>query len=193
MSEIGRFISLKVTKLFQESRNLYNDSENILIGRMVVHRKSFDSLIVLDNWIKSFFFQFLPILAQFILVVVVKHEQEVFNVWNCLFELEVTLCCKQVVSQLFQLSDTIFGAFQRKGQCLMIRDNKVWVVGCCYVEGWFHSLKQCLDERCRLNWVYSIVLDDQWVENHLEHVPLAFSHSTNIDDFLWWKSLLGQA
>ena len=41
---------------------------------MVVHGKSFNSFVVLNDWVETFFFEFLPVLAEFVLVVVVEHE-----------------------------------------------------------------------------------------------------------------------
>lgn len=72
--EVRSFIGFEVTEFFQEPGNLYDDSENILIRRMVVHGESFNSLVVLNDWVETFFFEFLPVLAEFVLVVVVEHE-----------------------------------------------------------------------------------------------------------------------
>jgi hypothetical protein len=91
MSEVGGLVSLEVTELFQESRNLDDYPENVLVRGMVVHRKALNSLVVLNHRVKPFFLQLLPILAQLVLIVVVKHEQKVLDVRNCFLQLKVTL------------------------------------------------------------------------------------------------------
>lgn len=133
MPEIGRLIRLKVTKLFQEPRYLHNDPENILVRRMIVHRKPLHSLIVLNHRIKPLLLQLLPVLAQLVLIVVVEHQQKILNVRYRLFQLEVTLCGEQVVSQLLQLTDAVLRAFKRKRQGFMEGHCEVGGVGCCAV------------------------------------------------------------
>jgi hypothetical protein len=80
VSEIRSLVCLKVAKLFQEPGNLDNYPKNILIRRMIMHRESLNCLVVLNDRIKTFFFQLLPISTQVILIVGIKHEQEILNV-----------------------------------------------------------------------------------------------------------------
>ena len=55
MPKVWSFIGLKVTKLFQEPRNLDDNSENVFIRGMIMHWKPLNSLIVFNDRIKSFF------------------------------------------------------------------------------------------------------------------------------------------
>ena len=81
-----------------------------------MHRKPLHSLIVLNHWIEPLLLQLLPVLTQLVLIVVVEHQQKILNVRYRLFQLEVTLCCEQVVSQLLQLADAVLCALQRQSQ-----------------------------------------------------------------------------
>lgn len=108
MPKAWGLIGFEVTELFEESWNLNDNSKNILVRRMVMHRKPFNSFIIFDNRIKSFFFEFLPVFTQFILIVVIKHEEEVLNVGYCLFEFEVAFCRKQMICKFLKSSNTVF-------------------------------------------------------------------------------------
>lgn len=108
MSKAWSLIGFKITKLFEKPRDLYDDSKYILVRRMVVHRKSFNSFIVFDNRIESFFLEFLPVFTQFILIVVIKHEEKVLNVRNRLFEFKIAFCREQMICKFLQSSYTVF-------------------------------------------------------------------------------------
>lgn len=56
MSEGGSVIGLEIAKLFQKSRYLDDDSENVLVRGVVVHTETFNSFVVLDDWIEAFLF-----------------------------------------------------------------------------------------------------------------------------------------
>ena len=49
-------VGLEITKFFEESGYLNDDPEDILVWRMIVHAETFNGFIVLDDWVKSFFF-----------------------------------------------------------------------------------------------------------------------------------------
>ena len=72
MPEGGSVICLKITEFLQKSRDLHNNSEDILIGGVVVHAEPFHSFVVFNNRVETFLFQFLPILAQLIFIVGVE-------------------------------------------------------------------------------------------------------------------------
>lgn len=108
MSKAWSLIGFKITELFEKPRDLYDDSKYILVRRMVVHRKSFNSFIVFDNRIESFFLEFLPVFTQFILIVVIKHEEKVLNVRNRLFEFKIAFCREQMICKFLQSSYTVF-------------------------------------------------------------------------------------
>ena len=74
------FIGLEITKFLQKFRNLNNNSEDIFIRWMIVHRKPFNSFIVLNNWIKTFFLEFLPIPTQLIFIMLIEEKKEIFNI-----------------------------------------------------------------------------------------------------------------
>lgn len=90
-----------------------------------MHGESLNCLVVLNHRIKTLLLQFLPILAQLVLVVVVEHQQKVLNVRNGLFQLEITFSCKKVVRKLLQFSYTVLSVLQREGQRLMIWNCEV--------------------------------------------------------------------
>ncbi len=108
MSKAWSLIGFKITKLFEKPWDLYNDSKYVLVRRMVMHRKSFNSFIVFNNRIESFFLEFLPVFTQFILIVVIKHEEKVLNVRNRLFEFKITFCREQMICKFLQSSYTVF-------------------------------------------------------------------------------------
>ena len=72
MPEFGGIVSLEISKLSQKPRNLSNDSKEIIRSGMVVHFKSFNSFIVLDDRIERSFFEFLPIPTKIILSIGIK-------------------------------------------------------------------------------------------------------------------------
>jgi hypothetical protein len=74
---------------------------------MVVHREPLNGLVVLNHRIEPLLLKFLPVLTQFVLIIVVEHKQKVLNIRNCLLKLEITLGRKQVISQFLKFSDTI--------------------------------------------------------------------------------------
>lgn len=47
-------VRLKITEFFEKARDLYDDAKDIFFGGVVVHRKTFNSFVVLDHWIKAF-------------------------------------------------------------------------------------------------------------------------------------------
>lgn len=55
MTELRRVEGLEITKLFQETRDLYDDAEDILCRRMIVDLEAFYSLIVLKHRVKAMF------------------------------------------------------------------------------------------------------------------------------------------
>lgn len=67
-------IGLKIRELFQKSGDLDNNLENILIGGMVMHRKPFNCLIILNNRVKALLLQLLPVTTQLVLVIRIEHE-----------------------------------------------------------------------------------------------------------------------
>lgn len=79
---------------------------------MIVHRKSLNCFVVFNHRIKSLLLELLPILAKLVLVIVIKHEQEVFDVGNSLLQLKITFGSKQMVSLFLKLSNAILSTFQ---------------------------------------------------------------------------------
>lgn len=80
MSEGRGVVSLKIAKLLQKSRDLHNNSKDVLVRRMVVHTEPLHSLVILNDRIKSLLLQFLPVTTQLILVMRIKQKQKVFNI-----------------------------------------------------------------------------------------------------------------
>ena len=194
MPKIRGLISLKVTELFQESGYLHNDPEYILIRGMVMHWETLHSFIILDNWIKPFFLKFLPILTELILVVVVEHEKEVFDVWDYLLQFEVTLCCKQMISLLFKLSNTVWSTLQGISQRLVVWDQEVRIVGRgCVDLGRFHTLEDALDKWCRFYGVYALIFNYDRVKGNHKYAPLVLSNFCYVDELSRGKALLSQA
>jgi hypothetical protein len=64
---------------------------------VIVHAKSLNSLIVLNDRVKSFFFQSLPISAKLIFVVGIEKKQKVLDVRNHFLKPEVALGTEKVI------------------------------------------------------------------------------------------------
>jgi len=86
---------------------------------MVVHLKSLNRLVVLNDWVEWFFFQLLPVPAQVVFCVRVEQQQEVLNVRNHLLQLEVIACWVQLERLLFKFSYTVWGFPQRLSDLLV--------------------------------------------------------------------------
>lgn len=80
MSETWCIVCLEITKLLQKTANLHNDSKDIFLSRVIMHRKSFDCFIILDNWVEALFLQFLPVTTQVVLVIGIEKQQKILNV-----------------------------------------------------------------------------------------------------------------
>ena len=94
MPEAGSVIGFEITELLQESRDLHNDAEDMLIRGMVVHDEDLHRLIVLDHWIESLLLQLLPISTQLVFAVRTEQQQEILHIRDNLFQLEIALCHK---------------------------------------------------------------------------------------------------
>lgn len=103
--KLGRVVVFEVGKLFQESGYLGDDAEQVIGSGVVVHLESFDGLVVLDHRVEGFLLQLLPVLAQVIFSVRVEQKQEILDIRNYLFELEVVPGSVQMVGLLLQLAD----------------------------------------------------------------------------------------
>lgn len=55
VAEVGGLVSLEVAELFQETGDLDDYSEDVLVCRMVVHREPLHSLIILYDRVEPFF------------------------------------------------------------------------------------------------------------------------------------------
>lgn len=119
MPEFRSVVSFKICKLFQESWNLSDDSEQVIGVWMVMHFESFNRLVVLNYWVEWFLLKFLPVSTQVILGVRIKQEQKVFNVWNYFFKLEVVSGRVKLESFLFEFSDAVWGLFESLGYFLV--------------------------------------------------------------------------
>lgn len=72
-----------------------------------MHAESLDGLVVFNDWVEAFLFQFLPVPAQFVFVVGVEKQQEVLDVRDHLFESEVALGAKEMIGLLLQFANGI--------------------------------------------------------------------------------------
>lgn len=63
MSKLRSVVCLEIRELFEESRNLCDNSKEIVWSGVIMHLKPFNCFIILDDRIKWLFLQFLPILA----------------------------------------------------------------------------------------------------------------------------------
>lgn len=111
MPEFWSIVSLEISKLLEESGYLSDYSEKIIWIRMVMHFKSFDCFIVFNNRVKWFFFKLLPVSTQIILCVWVEKQEEILDVWNDLFELEIVPSRVKLESFFLQLSNTVWSLF----------------------------------------------------------------------------------
>ena len=72
---------------------------------MVVHLKSFDGLIILNDWVEGLFLQLLPVLAKVIFGVGIEQKKEVFNIRDHFFEAEIVPSRIQLEGLFLELSD----------------------------------------------------------------------------------------
>jgi hypothetical protein len=64
---------------------------------MEMHLKAIYWLIVLNDWVEPFFFKFLPISAQKVLVIRIEEQKEVLDTRDGFFQLEVSIALIEVV------------------------------------------------------------------------------------------------
>jgi hypothetical protein len=72
VSKLRGVVGFKVREFFQESRNLGDNPEKIIRVRMIVHFKALNGFIILNDRVKGFFLQLLPISTQVVLGVGVE-------------------------------------------------------------------------------------------------------------------------
>ena len=110
MTEGWSVVGLKITKFFQEPWYLDYNSEYALICGVIVHAEAFNSFVVLNYRVEPFFFKFLPVSAEFVLVVRVEQEEKIFNIGDHLFKPEVAFSAEEVIGLFFKLANRVICA-----------------------------------------------------------------------------------
>jgi len=72
VAEIRCQVGFKITKFFQKSRDLDNDSEDFFRFRMAVHFETFNRFIIFNNWVEPFGFKGAPEPAKVVFVIRIK-------------------------------------------------------------------------------------------------------------------------
>lgn len=84
MPEFWSIVGLKIRKFPKESWDLCDNPKEVVRGRMIMHLKSFNGLVVLNDRIEWPLFKFLPISAKIVLGVGIEQKKEILNIWDYL-------------------------------------------------------------------------------------------------------------
>ena len=79
MSEIRCVAGFEIAEFFQEPRDLENYTESVFGTGLIVHIEVFYSFIVFGDRVKSLLLKLLPKSAEFVFVVGIEQQQEVFD------------------------------------------------------------------------------------------------------------------
>ncbi len=172
MPKIWCLVGFKITELLQKTWYLYNDSENVFIWGMKMHRKPFDRLIILNYRVKSFFFQFLPISTELIFIVRIKQKKKVLNVRNHFLQLEITFSNEKMIRLFLQFSDRVWCWLKSSCNLLMIFQKRISRLFCVTI---------CLENNrwktSRFNRVQTFETCQKPTNRHLKTKPFFFSQS----------------
>ena len=151
-----------------------------------MHGETFNSLIVLDNWVESLLLEFLPVTTQFILIIGVEHQQKVLDAGHNFLQLEIALGDKKMVSLLFKLSDRVECGLQGLCNLLVIFDQLGIFPRIIFV----HDMT---GEDATLDGEDLLIADNQRPEDRLKDVPLLLSEFCELDELFEGNSFLGES